>query len=103
MEIPKINGNGKNWLAKGLVQALIIVGLVAYIAVEKIGAINNGSENRAQNTVIDLNSQRLARLEECIITLRPLPSEVAGMKVALDGVKSTVDKIEKKLDTHIDK
>ena len=92
MDIPKVNGNGKNWLTKGLLQVILILAAIAYIAVKEMSPGNTNKEN-----------ERIARLEECIITLRPLPNEVAGMKVALDGVQKTVDKIEKNLDTHIDK
>jgi hypothetical protein len=91
-EIPKVP-NGKNWLARSLVQVILILAVVVYVAVK---------ENQGQSTNTREN-ERIARLEECIITLRPLPSEVAGMKVSIEGVKSTVDKIEKKLDSHIDK
>lgn len=103
MDIPVVNGNGKNWLAKGLVQALIIIGLVAYIAVDKISTNVSGGADKDQNVIIDINSQRLARLEEIVVTLRPVPSEVAGMKVALEGLKTTIEKIEKRLDAYIAK
>jgi hypothetical protein len=89
MEVPKVNG--KNWLTKGLLQVILILAAIAYIAVKEMSP-GSGTQN-----------ERIARLEECIITLRPLPSEVAGMKVALDGLKTSVDKFEKKLDSHIDK
>jgi hypothetical protein len=89
MEVPKVNG--KNWLTKGLLQVILILAAIAYIAVKEMSP-GSGVQN-----------ERIARLEECIITLRPLPSEVAGMKVALDGLKTSVDKFEKKLDSHIDK
>ena len=91
IDIPKVNGNGKNWLTKGLLQVVVILAVLAYVAVKEMSP-GSGVQN-----------ERIARLEECIITLRPLPNEVAGMKVALDGVQKTVDKIEKNLDTHIDK
>jgi len=89
MDAPKVNG--RNWLAKGLLQVILVLAAIAYIAVKEMSP---GSS--AQN-------ERIARLEECIITLRPLPNEVAGMKVALDWVKISVDNFGKKLDSHIDK
>jgi hypothetical protein len=94
MSVPEIKLNGKNWLAKGLLQALLIVALIAYIGIKELSSGGKGSSD---------SNERIARIEECIITLRPLPSEVAGMKATLDGVKSAVDKMEKKLDSHIDK
>lgn len=96
MSVPELKLlNGKNGIGKGVVYALIVISLVAYIAVQKIGGDNQGNKEAGQIL------ERMARLEECVITLRPLPQEVAGMKATMDGVKSTVDKIEKKLDTHI--
>jgi hypothetical protein len=89
MNVPKVNG--KNWLAKGLLQVILILAAIAYIAVKEMSP-RNGAQN-----------ERIARIEECIINLRPLPNEVAGMKVAIDGLKVSVDKFEKKLDTHIEK
>jgi len=91
-DIPKVP-NGKNWLARSLVQVILILAVVVYVAVK---------ENQGQSTNTYEN-ERIARLEECIITLRPLPNEVAGMKATLDGVRSKVDNIEKKLDSHIEK
>lgn len=96
MSVPEMKMlNGKNGLSKGIIYALIVVSIVAYLAVQKIG--NDGQGNREASQILE----RMARLEECVITLRPLPQEVAGMKSSLDGVKSTVDKIEKKLDFHV--
>jgi hypothetical protein len=48
-------------------------------------------------------NERIARLEECIMTLRPLPNDVAGMKATLEGVKTRVDSIERKLDNQKDR
>ena len=92
MDIQKINGNGKNWLTKGLLQVILILAAIAYIAVKEISPGNNSKEN-----------ERIARIEECIINLRPLPMDVAGMKATLEGVKTKVDSIERKLNAHIDK
>jgi hypothetical protein len=89
VDIPKVNG--KNWLAKGLIQVILILAAIAYIAVKEMSP-GSGVQN-----------ERIARLEECIMTLRPLPNDVAGMKVLLGGLVTSVDKFEKKLDSHIDK
>lgn len=89
-EIPKLP-NGKNWLTKGLLQVILILAVIAYVAVKETSP-GSGAQN-----------ERIARLEECIITLRPLPQEVAGMKSTLEAVKSTVDNFGRKLDNHIDK
>lgn len=90
MDIPKVSGNGKNWLTKGLIQVILVLVALAYVAVKEMSP-GSGAQN-----------ERIARLEECIITLRPLPNEVAGMKATLDGVKSRVDSIERKIDNQRD-
>ena len=90
--IPKLNG--KNWMSKGLLYVAVILALVVYIVVKDAGATRQTES---------LVNERLATLEECIKTLRPVPMEVSAMKATMDGVKSTVDKIEKKLDSHIER
>ena len=87
-EIPKING--KNVLVKGLIQVILVLAALAYVAVKEMSP-GNGKEN-----------ERIARLEEVITTLRPLPQEVAGMKATLEGVKARVDSIERKIDNQRD-
>jgi hypothetical protein len=89
MEVPKVNG--KNWLTKGLLQVILILAAIAYIAVKEMSP-GSGTQN-----------ERIARLEECIMTLRPLPTEVAGIRATLDGVKTRVDSIERKLDNQKDR
>jgi hypothetical protein len=85
MDAPKVNG--KNWLTKGLLQVILILAAIAYVAVKEMSPGNASKEN-----------ERIARIEECIITLRPLPMDVAGMKATLEGVKARVDSIERKID-----
>jgi hypothetical protein len=93
MSVPELKLlNGKGGVSKGIVYALVVLSLVAYIAVQNL---TDGNKSDKEATQI---LERMARLEECVITLRPLPAEVAGMKATLDGVQSHVDNIEKKLD-----
>ena len=80
-EIPKLNG--KNWLARGLIQVILILAAIAYIAVKEMSP-GNSKDN-----------ERIARLEEVITTLRPLPQDVAGMKVSIIGFKESIDKLER--------
>jgi len=87
-DIPKLNG--KNWLQKGLLQVVLILAALAYVAVKEMSP-SNSKEN-----------ERIARLEEVITTLRPLPQDVAGMKATLEGVKARVDSIERKIDNQRD-
>lgn len=98
--------SNKNWLGKGLLQVLLIVALTLYIVVDKImkPPIEQSDALAKELAVtVNVNSQRIARLEEALISLRPLTAEVFGMKATMDNVKSTVDKIDRKLDAHIDK
>jgi len=107
MDIPKVNG--RNWLAKGLLQVVIILALGTYIAVEKITRKPDVKEEYVSamvediNDTVNINSGRIMRLETLMESLRTIPESVASMRSTVDGVKSTVDKIEKKLDAHIDK
>lgn len=99
MSVPEIKLNGRNWLTKGLLQVLIILALVIYIGVKEISS-GDGKAGKEASTAVN---ERIARIEECIISLRPLPAEVAGMKATLDGVKSKVDNIDRKLESHIER
>ncbi|MCK7508934.1 MAG: hypothetical protein MZV70_36165 [Desulfobacterales bacterium] len=71
--------NGKNGAIKGIVYALVVLSLVAYIAVQNL--TNGNQTNRESSQILE----RMARLEECVITIRPLPQEVSAMKASLDG------------------
>ncbi len=87
------NGNGK------LREKLYILGLTAsliFIGIDKIlvPTVNSGKLADAVNA----QAQQIARLEECVLNLRPLPTEVAGLKVSLDGLKNQLDRLEKKVD-----
>ena len=87
MDVPKINGkNGKNWLAKGLIQILLVVALIAYSAVLTIKDMGGQSKQSPQIVQDTMVIDRLARIE-----------------TGLENLGKTVDKIDKKLDSHIDK
>ena len=94
MMVTEKNGNGK------LREKLYVLALTAsliFIVIDKIlvPTMNSGKLADAVNT----QAQQIARLEECVIQLRPLPGEVAGIKVSLEGLRVTLDRLEKKVDS----
>ena len=86
-EIPKMP-NGKNWLAKGLIQVIIILALASYIAIDKLGATGGGPQM----------TERIVRLEECVRRLQTVPEDMAVVKTQIHSIETTLDKIEKKLE-----
>ena len=84
-EIPKVS-NGKNWLAKGLLQAVIILALAAY------GAVMTINKNSGEEVALE---KRLATLESCMKSLETIPTDVAGIKVSIGAIKESIDKLER--------
>lgn len=90
------NTNGK---FKEKLYALGLAVSIIFILIDKVivPTVNSGKLADAVNT----QAQQIARLEECVIQLRPLPYEVAGIKVSLEGLRVTLDRLEKKVDSPI--
>ena len=76
------NGNSKFNL-EALKTLGLIIGLLIIIAQ---GLMSSGSTKSGDEV-----KERVARLEECIWSLRPLPQEVAGMKATLNAIKEKID------------
>ncbi|MBE3118396.1 MAG: hypothetical protein IMZ50_06540 [Candidatus Atribacteria bacterium] len=95
---PPGNGNGHGWKS---LQTIALIGMLLFLIVEKIiiPSVNSGKLADAVQT----QDTKIAVLEEVITTLRPLPNDVAGLKIMVDSVKRVMDRIETKLDNHIDK
>ena len=87
--------NGKSWLAKGLLQTVLILAMAIFIIVDKV--IPPPTNSVVQAAI--LIEKRLATLEECIQSLRPLPYDMAAVKTSIQGIEKQIDKIEKKLDS----
>lgn len=47
--------------------------------------------------------QRLARLEECTRKIETVPEKVAALTEATAGLRSDVGRLEKKIDSHVDR
>ena len=75
------NGNNK-FNIEALKTLGLIVGLLVIIAQGILSGSGGGS---------DRVKERVARLEECVMSLRPLPQEVAGMKATLNAIKEKID------------
>ena len=87
------NGNGR------LREKLYVLALVAsllFITIDKIvmPSVNSGKLADA----VYAQGKQIAVLEDVVVSLRPLPTEVAGLKASMEGVKNTVDRLEKKMD-----
>jgi len=91
------NGNGRVW--KG-VQTALLIGSLAFLAIDKLVIPSVNSGKLADK--IQAQAEQIARIEECIITLRPLPREVSALTGSVESVKSTVDRVEKQLNRHMD-
>lgn len=110
VEIPCPDLKGKNWLAKGLLQALIIaLTIIAYSSIQRAvkpdhpEPMNESFVLKQIQDTVSINSGRILRLETLMEQLRPMPEALAGTKATMDAVKNTVDKIEKNLQSHVDK
>ncbi len=47
--------------------------------------------------------QRLTRLETSTQRLEPIPEKMAAQTEAISGIKAGMDRLEKKLDAHVDR
>jgi hypothetical protein len=84
MDVPKVNGKG--WLGKGLLQLAIILALVAYSAVLTVKEMNTPKQPAYSTNQDAAVIDRLARIE-----------------TKIDGTNARVDRLERKLDTHMEK
>ena len=95
--MPEKNGNGRIW--KPMQTGLLVITL-GFLLVDKLvmPAVNSGKLSEK----VQAQAEQLARIEECIIALRPLPREVFALTGSVEGVKSAVDRVEKQLNRHMD-
>jgi hypothetical protein len=83
------NINNRAWRS---IQTLLLIGSLLFLFVDKIvmPSVNSG---KLADTV-NAQGKQVAVLEDVIVSLRPLPVEVAALKESLAGVKKTLDRIE---------
>jgi len=83
------NGNNR---AKERLYFLALVASLLFITVDKIilPSVSSGKLGDA----VYAQGKQIAVLEDVIVSLRPLPVEVAALKESLAGVKKTLDRIE---------
>lgn len=83
------NSNNRAWRS---IQTLLLIGSLLFLFVDKIvmPSVNSG---KLADTV-NAQGKQVAVLEDVIVSLRPLPVEVAALKESLAGVKKTLDRIE---------
>lgn len=83
------NGNNRGWRS---VQTMLLIVTLAFLFVDKIVLPAVGSGKLADQ--VNAQAQKIAVLEDVIVSLRPLPVEVAAIKESLAGVKKILDRIE---------
>lgn len=83
--------NGNNRMKERL-YVLALMASLLFIAVDKVilPTVNSGKLADA----VYAQGKQIAVLEELVISLRPLPTEVAGLKATMDSVKASIVRIE---------
>ena len=87
------NGNNRGWRT---VQTVLLILSLGFLFMDKIvmPQVNSG---KLADTVY-VQGKQIAVLEDLAVSLRSLPTDVAGLKARMDGVKETVDWLKKKMD-----
>ena len=97
----------ERFINKQLLTTIALVLSILYIVVDKaflqVGSVSARIERRVeQNTaVLNADNERLARLEECVQSLRAVPAQVAAQTEAIASLVKSVDKLEAKVDAHM--
>lgn len=99
IKLPDKKSPSENAKTLALALAIIFIGAKDVVA-PLIKNQNSGGKDQI-TAVVDVNSQRIARLEELAQSLRNVPQDLAALKESVTGVKVTMDKVERKLDTHM--
>lgn len=86
---PEKNGNSRGW------RNFTTIGFalsLAFIFLDRV--ITPGVNSGKLADAVYAQGKQIAVLEDVIVSLRPLPVEVAALKESLAGVKKTLDRIE---------
>jgi hypothetical protein len=83
------NTNNRAWRS---LQTFLLIGTLVFLFLDKIVIPNVNSGKLADQ--VNAQAQKIAVLEDVIVSLRPLPVEVAAIKESLAGVKKILDRIE---------
>ena len=92
------NSNNRTWRS---LQTFLLIGTLVFLFMDKIVRPNVNIGKLADQ--VNDQAQKIAVLEDVIVSLRPLPVEVASLKESLAGVKKTLDRIEGNLNGGKDK
>jgi hypothetical protein len=98
------NGNRMNG---NLLKILLLIGMSLYIGIKDVAApliqsvTGNGKSSLV--AIVDSDSQRITKLEAIITRLDRIPEIVYAQTEAVNNLKSSVDRLERKLDGHIGK
>lgn len=80
---------------------LTALGIVTAVITLILAPTIRANSSFAEQQVVIL--QRLARLEECTRKIESVPERVAAQTEAISGLRTSVDRLEKKLDSHVDR
>ena len=80
-------------------KAVILAALAIVTTVITLVVVPIVKGNADQSEIL----QKLARLEECTSRLQNVPEKVAALTEATAGLRNSVDRLEKKLDSHVEK
>ncbi|MEN6560876.1 MAG: hypothetical protein ABFD52_08895 [Acidobacteriota bacterium] len=81
------NGN-----SKFNVEALKTIGLiVALLTIIAQGLFSGGAGKSKLEEKINAQGEKIARLEECVLSLRPLPAQVAGIEATVKAIERTIN------------
>jgi len=87
------NGNNRVWRS---LQTFLLIGTLVFLFMDKIVLPNVNSGKLADQ--VNAQGKQIAVLEDLAVSLRSLPTDVAGLKVRVDSIKETVDWLKKKMD-----
>lgn len=87
VEIPCPDLKGKNWLAKGLIQIILVLALIGYSAVMTIKDMQG--DKKPSQSVITQDAAVIDRL--------------ARIETEIKGTNGRLDRLERKLDSHMEK
>ncbi len=96
------NDNKNKWI-----QIALIIAMGGFIGIKDITVplfkSITGSEQEKMSQQVAVNTERITRLEMAVQKLETIPSTLAVQAMTLSIMAGTLEKIEKKLDEHMNK
>lgn len=99
--------NGRGKINGELIKILLIVVMAGFIGVKDVVVpLISGSTTKADPKLEDmvlLHNQKIVILETVVQRIDGLPESVAAIKEAVQDLKLSIDRLERKIDIHISK